>query len=116
MSSSGGCYRDRVLTAAVSILLKVPHIKATGKFLMISEPAECSKMPFLSLARTSFQRRGKSPISVLHFCLLKVPGLENFRGGPVAETPHSQCREPRFDPWSGNKISHAATDDPSRHS
>ena len=23
-------------------------------------------------------------------------------GGPVAKIPHSQCREPRFDPWSGN--------------
>ena len=23
-------------------------------------------------------------------------------GGPVAETPHSQCRGPRFNPWSGN--------------
>ena len=25
-----------------------------------------------------------------------------FPGGPVAKTPHSQCREPRFDPWSAN--------------
>ena len=26
----------------------------------------------------------------------------DFPGGPVAKIPHSQCREPRFDPWSGN--------------
>ena len=37
----------------------------------------------------------------------------------MAKTPHSQCRGPRFDPWSGNliphattKSSHAATKDP----
>ena len=32
--------------------------------------------------------------------------LENqrweFPGGPEAMTLHSQCRGPRFDPWSGN--------------
>ena len=26
----------------------------------------------------------------------------DFPGGPVAKTTHSQCRRPRFDPWSGN--------------
>ena len=29
--------------------------------------------------------------------------------GPVAKTLHSQCRGPRFDPWSGNWIPHATT-------
>ena len=24
-------------------------------------------------------------------------------GGPVANTPHSQCRGPRLNPWSGNR-------------
>ena len=28
--------------------------------------------------------------------------MRYFPGGPVAETPCSQCRGPRFDPWSGN--------------
>ena len=32
--------------------------------------------------------------------LEQVPG--DFPGGPVAKTPHSQCRGPRFDPCSGN--------------
>ena len=32
-----------------------------------------------------------------------------FPGGPVAKTLHSQCREPGFDPWSGNWIPRAAT-------
>ena len=27
---------------------------------------------------------------------------EDFPGGPVARTLCSQCRGPRFDPWSGN--------------
>ena len=25
-----------------------------------------------------------------------------FPGGPVSKTPRIQCREPGFDPWSGN--------------
>ena len=33
----------------------------------------------------------------------------DFPGGPVAKTLHSQCRGPKFDPLSGNYISHAAT-------
>ena len=28
--------------------------------------------------------------------------LRDFSGGPVAKTPGSQCRGPRFHPWSGN--------------
>ena len=26
----------------------------------------------------------------------------DFLGGPAAKPPHSQCRRPRVDPWSGN--------------
>ena len=33
--------------------------------------------------------------------LLQIPGFRDFPGGPVAKTPHSQCRGPRFTPWSG---------------
>ena len=46
----------------------------------------------------------------------------DFPGGPVAKTPCSRCRGPRFDPWSENyiphaatKSSHAATKDPKCH-
>ena len=28
--------------------------------------------------------------------------IRDFPGGPVAKTPVSQYREPRFDPWSGS--------------
>ena len=28
--------------------------------------------------------------------------LWDFPGGPVAKTLSSWCKEPRFDPWSGN--------------
>ena len=31
----------------------------------------------------------------------------NVPSGPVAKTPHSQCRGPMFNPWSGNYIPHA---------
>ena len=33
----------------------------------------------------------------------------DFPGGPAVETLHSQCREPRFDPWSGKRILPTAT-------
>ena len=36
----------------------------------------------------------------------------DFPGGPVVKTPCSQCRGPRFDPWSGNWILHVATKSP----
>ena len=35
--------------------------------------------------------------------------MTDFPGGPVAKTLHSQCRGPRFDPWTGNYILHATT-------
>jgi len=28
--------------------------------------------------------------------------VKDFPGGPLAKTPCSQCRGPRFKPWSGN--------------
>ena len=34
--------------------------------------------------------------------MLKIYSLRDFPGGPVGKTLHSQCRVPRFDPWSGN--------------
>ena len=39
----------------------------------------------------------------------------DFPGGPVAKAPGAQCRGPRFNPWSGNKILSAATKDPKGH-
>ena len=33
----------------------------------------------------------------------------DFPGGSVAKISHSQCRGPRFDPWSGNWIPHFTT-------
>ena len=32
----------------------------------------------------------------------KKMGVGDFPGGPVAKTPRSQCRGPRYNPWSGN--------------
>ena len=32
----------------------------------------------------------------------KNKSLQGFPGGPVAKAPRSQCRGPRFDPWSGD--------------
>ena len=36
--------------------------------------------------------------------------LRDFPGSPVANTPHSQCRRPGFNPWSG--IPHATAKSP----
>ena len=53
---------------------------------------------------------------------LKRTTYWDFPGGPVSKTLCSQCRGPKFDPWSGNWISHAitknwhtATKDPTYH-
>ena len=35
-------------------------------------------------------------------CVCDKECHRDFPGGPVAETPCSQCRDPGFDPWSGN--------------
>ena len=32
----------------------------------------------------------------------KKSKYQDFPGGPVAKTPHSQCSGTGFDPWSGN--------------
>ena len=37
-----------------------------------------------------------------------MSSIGDFPGGPVDQTRSPQCRGPRFDPWSGNKIPHAA--------
>ena len=34
---------------------------------------------------------------------------KDFAHGPVARTPHSQCRRPGTDPWAGNQIPYATT-------
>ena len=39
-------------------------------------------------------------ITELHKCTSELS--RDFPGGPVVKTPHSQCRGPGFDPWSGN--------------
>ena len=46
-------------------------------------------------------------LPVLAAALFKNPGLRylwfgDFPGGPGGKAPCSQCRGPRFDPWSGN--------------
>ena len=32
----------------------------------------------------------------------EMEGQRDFPGGPGAKTPHSQCRGPGLNPWSGN--------------
>ena len=44
---------------------------------------------------------------IIYISIHKNEGV--FPGGPVVKTPRFQCREPRFNPWSGNLIPYAAT-------
>ena len=36
------------------------------------------------------------------YLFIKTMVSKDFPGGPVAKTPHSQCRGSRFHPWAGN--------------
>ena len=40
---------------------------------------------------------------------INVRSPRDFPSDPMAKTLHSQCWEPRFNPWSGNQIQHATT-------
>ena len=44
----------------------------------------------------------------------KAVCLGTSLGDPMVTTLCSKCRGPRFNPWSGNWIPHAATKDPAR--
>ena len=54
---------------------------------------------FLWREFTSFTRFSERPKKTQQ---LKITGLGGFPGGPVAKTPRSQCRGPRFHLWSMN--------------
>lgn len=45
-------------------------------------------------------------------CNQNIAKAGGFPDGPVAKTLHSHCSRPGFDSWSGNKIRHAITKDP----
>ena len=58
--------------------------------------------------------RALSSFSFISICLcflheLSQDLMRDFPGNSVVKTPRSQCKAPRFDPWSGNQIPHAAT-------
>ncbi|XDB53234.1 hypothetical protein AB1E18_006757 [Capra hircus] len=70
-----------------------------------------------NIRKHQMERRGRSRSSkrngALKACRDCLEALEevwdltsllqrDFSGGPVAETPSSQCRVPGFDPWMGN--------------
>ena len=42
------------------------------------------------------------PKTQIRPCHSLLKFFRDFPGGPVAKTPHFQCRAPRFDSWSGN--------------
>ena len=43
---------------------------------------------------------------------IKDNGSQDLPGGPAAIAPYSQCRGPRFNPWSGNYVSQTTTKSP----
>ena len=66
-------------------------------------------------AKFTCLQRNSVPFSLAYVFSAEMEGThlstlsEDFFGGLVAKTPRSQCRGPRFDPWSGKEIPHAAT-------
>ena len=59
-------------------------------------------LPGTGLGRPTPAPRGhEAPLPILQITS-KMSIYGDFPGGPVAKTLHSQCRGPRFDPWSGN--------------
>ena len=86
-----------------------------ARFFYLSEPRWVLDGPMAGNAKQEllFYSQERSSIIVSQDPLagaggLKVP-LWYFPGGPVAKTLQSQCRGPRFDPWSGNVIPHTTT-------
>ena len=58
------------------------------------------------------QSQGENQMDRNQFIKRKPGKLDLIRietGGPVAKTLHSQSRGPRFSPWAGTEIPHAAT-------
>ena len=51
-------------------------------------------------------------LTTMAVCFIQVHKPREFPGGPVAKTPHSQCRGPGINPWLGKYMPHAATKDP----
>ena len=86
------------------------HYKHLEKILAIScwgknSPSLNLGIPFFS-PRDKGSHWGKHKVCL--YCKFKIYYGE-VPGGPVTKTPSSQCRWPRFDSWSGNKILHATT-------
>ena len=106
-------------TSRIRLSVKVPwgggaaNSNAIRYFTLVRETViQTSVRPFTNYSRYSCSQC----YIVLHF-IPPIP-LQNqvlggsywdFPGGPVAKTLCSQCRGPRFNPWSGNWIPHAAT-------
>ena len=65
------------------------------------EPGRLQSMGSQESDTTSWLHHHQCPISFLGTQLGNT-GAKNLPGGPVAETPCSQCRGPGFDPWPGN--------------
>ena len=92
---------EAVASGGVSGELKVMSLTLRVQLLLsLSQSPPCKNEGPCSQATLPFMRRNPDCAGV------KSPDLKNltrdFPGGPVAKAPHSQCRGPRFDPWSGN--------------
>ena len=63
-------------------------------------PPQCGETASFSVGKESFVEGSVLPEKAFEL----APQGEDvgFPGGPVVKTPCSQCRGPRFNPWSGN--------------
>ena len=51
---------------------------------------------------TKSDRERQISYNITYMWNLKYDTNGDFPGGPVGKTPHSKCRGPGFDPWSGS--------------
>ena len=79
---------------------EVPAVKNKTKNRAADQALEKQHLP--GAGRKSSQSRCReSGLMGRPHSSLKNKGYGDFPAGPVAKAQHSQCRGPRFDPWSG---------------
>ena len=78
-----------------TFVLKSILIFSFQRFFLVSKPE--TLLPCLNVGHL----KGSDEVG------LEKTANQDFHSGPVAKTPHSQCRRPGFNPWSGNCIPQA---------
>ena len=111
------CCRAWALGTWASVVV-VRRLSSCGSQALERRLSSCGPQVYLPHGMWDLPRPGLEPVSPAlagGFLTTAPPGKSLYStfiyfernsgdlpGGPVAKTPYSQCRRPRFDPWSGN--------------